>query len=55
MTETEKYSIKIGIKLRKVLDKQKENVRKVTLDCVKVSDYEAGELIAKKIIENKLV
>ena len=49
------YVIKIGSLLKQVLDKQKENVNKITYNCVKSSDYEAGEIIAKKVMENKLV
>ena len=51
----EEFVIKIGKLLREVLDKQKENISKVTYDCVKSSDYEAGELLARKVIEKKLV
>ena len=58
MNETNKrkeYTIKCGSLLRNVLDKQKENIKKVTYDCVSSSDYEAGEILAKKIIESKLI
>ena len=51
----EEFVTKIGKLLRNVLDKQKENVKKVTFDCVNPSDYEAGEILAKKVIESKLV
>jgi hypothetical protein len=49
------YTITIGEKLRKVLDKQKEIVKDMGWGEVYLSDYEAGEIIAKKITENKLV
>ena len=51
----EEYTIKIGKLLKEVLDKQKANIKKIAYDCVKASDYEAGEIIAKKIVEHKLV
>ena len=49
------YVIKIGELLRNVLDKQKLKIKEVTYECVSSSDYEAGEIIAKKIIANKLL
>ena len=51
----EEYSIRIGALLKKCIDKQKENVKKVTYDCVKPSDYDAGEILAKKITQKNLV
>ena len=51
----EEFVVTIGSLLKDILEKQKENIKKVTYGCVKASDYEAGELIAKKIIENKLI
>lgn len=51
----ESYVVKIGSKLRKVLDMQKEVIKDLTYDIVNASDYEAGEIIADKIIKNKLV
>ncbi|MFA6074082.1 MAG: hypothetical protein WC758_08245 [Candidatus Woesearchaeota archaeon] len=53
--ETNRYVIKIGKLLREVLDKQKEKINNVTYGCVVSSDYEAGEIIAKKVIEKKLI
>ena len=44
------YTIRIGEKLRMVLDQQKKQIKEVTYDCVKPSDLEAGEIIAKKIL-----
>ncbi len=44
------FIVKIGEKLRKVLDKQKKQISEATYDCVKPSDYEAGEIVAKKIL-----
>ena len=44
------YTIRIGEKLRKVLDQQKKQVEEATYDCVKPSDLEVGEIIAKKVL-----
>lgn len=51
----EEFVNKFGPILRKVLDKQKSNVQEITFGCIIPSDYEAGEMIAQKIIENNLV
>ncbi len=53
--KNEEYTIRIGPLLKKVLEKQKVIIKEATWDCVKASDYEAGEIIAKKMVENKLV
>ena len=45
----EEYTARIGPLLRKKLDKQKEKIKDVTYNCMEVSDYEAGEIIAKKL------
>jgi hypothetical protein len=49
------HYVRIGEGLKYVLEKQKENIKKVTYECVEVSDLAAGEVIAKKIIKNKLI
>lgn len=49
------FNVKIGEKLYNALQRQKQKVREVTMDCVKTSDYEAGEIIAIKLSENKLL
>ena len=46
---------KISPLMREILDKQKEKVKAVTDDVCDCSDYEASELLAKKIIDNKLL
>lgn len=57
MTEEKKkkriteFTIRIGIKLREVLDQQKEQIKEATYNCVNPSDLEAGEIIAKKILK----
>ena len=53
--ELKRYTVLIGEELKFVLDKQIENIKKVTLDTVKGSYFEAGEIIAKKLIQNNLV
>ena len=53
--EKNDYIVRIGPLLKGVLDKQKENVKKETYNVCKSSEWEAGEIIAKKVIENKLV
>ena len=52
MTEEKRkeFIVKIGEKLRQVLDMQKKQIAEATYDCVKPSDYEAGEIIAKKFL-----
>ena len=45
------FVIKIGEKLREVLDLQKNQIKEATYDCVNPSDYEAGEIIAKKFLK----
>ncbi len=49
------FIVRIGPLLKEVLDKQKQNIKKETYDVCKSSEWEAGEIVAKKIIENKLV
>ena len=45
----EEFVIRIGPLLKEIIDKQKAKIMDVTYDCVPSSDYEAGEIIAKKI------
>lgn len=45
----EEYTARIGPLLREMLDKQKENIKKETYDVIEASDYNAGEIIAKKV------
>ncbi len=54
-TKREEFVIKVGPLLKKVLDTQKEIIKKTTWNCVSASDYESGEIIAKKVTEGKLV
>ena len=45
------YTVRIGEKLRQVLNQQKKQISEVTYNCVNTSDLEAGEIIAKKILK----
>lgn len=53
MTEKkrEEYVVRIGPLLRKAIDLQAERVTKITYDVCNTSDYEAGEIIAKKVLK----
>ena len=46
----EEYIIQIGPLLMKVLKNQMESIKDVTYDCVNPSFYEAGEVVAKKVL-----
>lgn len=48
--KTKEYTVRIGEKLRAVLDKQKKQIKEATYNCVEPSDLQAGEIIAKKIL-----
>ena len=45
------FTIRIGPKLRGVLDQQKAQIIEATYNCVKPSDLEAGEILAKKFLK----
>ena len=45
------FTIRIGEKLREVLDQQKKQITEATYNCVKPSDLEAGEILAKKLLK----
>ena len=47
----EEYVIRVGPLLKEVLDKQKKMIKQATYDCIDSSDYEAGEIIAKKVYD----
>ncbi len=49
--KTIEFTIRVGPRLREVLDQQKKQIKEATYDCVKPSDWEAGEIIAKKILK----
>ena len=51
MVEVEEFTVRIGVKLRKVLDMQKKQIEEATYDCVKASDLQAGEILAKKFLK----
>ena len=49
----QEFTIRIGPLLKDLIDKQKELINEHTYGCVNGSDWEAGEIIAKKM-EDKL-
>jgi len=49
------FVTKIGPLLKDIFNKQKEIIKETTWGCVKPSDYEVGEIIAKKVTESKLL
>lgn len=49
MGEKEEYTVRIGPLLREMLDKQKEKIKEATYDVVDASDYNSGEILAKKV------
>ena len=49
MVEKEDYVVRIGPLLKELLDLQKTKVKDATYNVVEASDYNAGEIIAKKI------
>lgn len=51
----EQQSINIGPIMKEVLEKQKANISKVTMGVCAPSNWEACEVLAKKILEEKLV
>lgn len=52
MVDKEKNSfvIRVGKKMMEVLNLQKKQIEEATYDVVKASDYEAGEILAKKFL-----
>lgn len=52
MVEKESYPIRIGPLLKEVLDIQKGKIKDATYGVVEASDYNAGEILAKKIKAN---
>ena len=51
----ETFIIRIGPKLRKVLDMQIDIIKEITYDVCNSSDWEAGEIIADKVLKEKLL
>ena len=51
----EEFVTKIGPLLKSIFEKQKEKIKETTWDCVVSSDYEVGEILAKKVQANKLI
>lgn len=51
----EVYLVKIGPGMKKILDKQIENIKMVTYDIVNSTSWDASEILAKKINEAELI
>ena len=51
----EEITILVGPLLKKILDKQKEIVKETTWDCISPSYYDVGEIVAKKLMESKIL
>ncbi len=49
MAEKKEFTIRIGPLLREVIDVQKEKIKEATYNVVDASDYNAGEIVAKKV------
>ena len=47
--QREEHYVRIGPLLKGVLDKQKELIKSATYDTIESSDWDAGEIIAKKV------
>jgi len=51
----EDFQMRIGPLLKDIFEKQKEIIKETTWDCVNPSDYEVGEIIAKKIMDKGII
>lgn len=54
MARRERFIVNIGPELKKVLDEHRQRIKEATWGVDESSDWEAGEIIAKKIRDNKL-
>lgn len=54
-TKREEFTTKIGPLMKSLLQKQKEKVKYIAYDVVIASDWEAGEILAKKVIEKGIL
>ncbi len=46
----EEFTVRIGAKLKGLLQEQKNKIKEATYNCVNPSDLEAGEILAKKLL-----
>ena len=51
----EEYPTRIGPLLKKIFEKQKQIVKETTWECINPSDYEVGEIIAKKVADRNIL
>jgi len=49
------FPTRIGPLLKGIFEKQKKIIMKTTWECINPSDYEVGEIIAKKITESNIL
>lgn len=49
--EQHSFVIRVGKGMREVLDMQKKQIEEATYDVIEASDYEAGEILAKKFLK----
>lgn len=54
-TKRKQFVVMIGPLLKECLDKQIESINKICFNSLKTSDYYAGEILAKKILNSNLV
>ncbi len=53
--EKERFTLKVGPLLLGLIKKQKQNVNNVCYGKLKISNIDAGEILAKKLIKARLV
>jgi len=51
----EGHNTRIGPLLKSLFEKQKKIINKTTWECINPSDYEVGEIIAKKMLERNIL
>ena len=49
------FSVTIGEKLKNCIEKQKKSIKEATYGVIDVSDYNAGEVLAEKILSNNII
>lgn len=54
-SKRKEYPVLIGEKLKDCLDRQKESIKEISYGVLEVSYYNAGEVLAEKILKNNIV
>ena len=49
------FTVRIGPLMRQCLDKQKSSIKSMAYNVLETSDFMAGEVLARKILDNQLV